>query len=89
MKGGGCERCDHLCKKPAHCRVKRPPGRRDGARPHTRPPAFKLPAARGDAWPGPAPLYPAKPLLIEVQPPVGPSQRDPGKRSVLNNYYVT
>lgn len=44
---------------------------------------------RRPARPGPAPLFPARPLLIEVQEPVGPSQRDPGKRSVSNNYYVT
>lgn len=50
-------------------------------------PTVKLHAAHGDAYPGP--LFPAKPLLIEVRPPVGPSQRDRGKGSVLNNYYVT
>lgn len=50
-------------------------------------PRFKLHAARGDPCPGP--LHPCKPLLIEVQPPVGASQRDPGKGSVQNNYYVT
>uniref|UniRef100_UPI001ED81C5E thymus-specific serine protease n=1 Tax=Scatophagus argus TaxID=75038 RepID=UPI001ED81C5E len=36
-------------------------------------PTIKLRAAHGVACPGP--LYPAKPLLIEVQPPVGPSQQ--------------
>ncbi len=51
-------------------------------------PTVKLPAAHGDCLPRAA-VPPAKPLLIEVQPPVGPSQRDRGKRSVLNNYYVT
>lgn len=50
-------------------------------------PTVKLHAAHGDDCPGL--LLPAKPLLIEMQPPVGPSQRDWGKRSVLNNYYVT
>lgn len=50
-------------------------------------PTAKHHAARGDACPGL--LIPAKLPLIEVQPPVGPSQRDRGKRSVLDNYYVT
>lgn len=50
-------------------------------------PSFKQHAARGDPCPGP--LRPCKPLLIEVQPPVGASQQDPGKGNVQNNYYVT
>lgn len=50
-------------------------------------PTFKQHAARGDPCPGP--LRPCKPLLIEVQPPVGASQQDPGKGNVQNNYYVT
>lgn len=50
-------------------------------------PSFKQHPARGDPCPGP--LRPCKPLLIEVQPPVGAAQRDPGKGSVQNNYYVT
>ncbi|KAK2912799.1 hypothetical protein Q8A73_006912 [Channa argus] len=47
-------------------------------------PTVKLLAAQGDACPGL--LLPAKPPLIEMQLPVGPSQQDRGKRSVLNNY---
>lgn len=50
-------------------------------------PTLKQHAARGAPCPGP--LRPRKPLLIEVQPPVGAAQRAPGKGSVQNNYYVT
>lgn len=50
-------------------------------------PTAQLHAAHGDDCPGP--LLPAEPLLIEMQPPVGPAQQGRGERSVLNNYYVT
>lgn len=80
-EGGGAVITPAGNQRPAELKDPRPHGALTGR------PTVKRHAAHGDA--GPGPQFPAKPLLIEVQPPVGPSQRGRGKRSVLNNYYVT
>lgn len=81
------ERCDHPGRRPAPSRVKRPLAARKVQGPVTGGPTVKQHAAHGAACPGL--LIRAMSLLIEVQPPVGPSQRGRGKRSPLDNYYVT
>lgn len=83
----GLELCDHPRRKAAPCGVESPPrlqGRRGAL---AGGPTAKHRAAHRAACPGL--LIPAKPLLIEKQPPVGPSQQGPGEKNVLDNYHVT
>ncbi|CAB1414390.1 unnamed protein product [Pleuronectes platessa] len=90
LKGPQCRRGSGALITPAGnqhpAELKDPCGRGGGCwgpRPHG-----QIPAPPTEP-PGPAGSSPARPPLIEVQPPVGPSQRGRGKRSVPNNYYVT
>ncbi|XP_059187041.1 thymus-specific serine protease [Centropristis striata] len=64
MQGGGGGRGGG---KPAPCGVKSPLAAGTVRGPLTGRPTVKLHAAHGDAYPGP--MFPATPLLIEVQPP--------------------
>lgn len=87
VMSGGVELCDHPCRTAARCGVKRAVNGCELRGPHRRPRVQTARRPRRPLCPGP--LRPCEPLLIEVQPPVGASQRGPGKGSVQNNYYVT
>lgn len=84
---GGVELCDHPCRTAARCGVKRAVNGCELRGPRRRPRVQTARRPRRPLCPGP--LRPCEPLLIEVQPPVGASQRGPGRGSVQNNYYVT